>query len=113
MEHQKILNLLNEASDSRFAARKWDIVSYQPNANYDVENEIINNTEILKPNLCDYNDPYILVRGADITIIGHNVTQVAFKDCPPFTKFIIKYDRTTVYHAEDLHLVMHNLFTDV
>ena len=40
MEHQKILNLLNEASDSRFAARKWDIVNYQPNANYDVENEL-------------------------------------------------------------------------
>ena len=30
----------------------------------------------MKFNLCDFNDDYILVR-ADITIIGHQVTQVA------------------------------------
>ena len=45
MEHQKILNVLNEA------------------------NEIIYNTEILRSNLCDYNDAYVLVRG-DITVIA-------------------------------------------
>ena len=27
MEHKKILNLLNEASDSKFVTRKWDIVN--------------------------------------------------------------------------------------
>ena len=36
MEHQKTLNLSNEASDSRFAIRKWNIVNDQSNANYDV-----------------------------------------------------------------------------
>ena len=40
MEHQKILNLLNEASDSKFVTRKWNIVNDHSNANYDVENEI-------------------------------------------------------------------------
>ena len=40
MEHQKILNLLNEASDSKFVTRKWNIVNDQSNANYDAENEI-------------------------------------------------------------------------
>ena len=29
MEHQKILNLLNEANDSKFLRRKWKIVSNQ------------------------------------------------------------------------------------
>ena len=47
--------------------------------NYDLGNEIIFNTEVLKSNLCDYNDAYILVRG-NITIIGHQVIQVAFKN---------------------------------
>ena len=28
----------------------------------DVKNEIIHNTKILKPNICDFNDVYILVR---------------------------------------------------
>ena len=41
MEHQTILNLLNEASDSRFVIRKWNIVDDQSDANYDVGNEII------------------------------------------------------------------------
>ena len=40
-EHQKILNLLNETSDSKFVTRKWNIVNDQSNANDDVGNEII------------------------------------------------------------------------
>ena len=36
MEHQKLLNLSNQASDSKFLARKWNIVNDQSNANYDV-----------------------------------------------------------------------------
>ena len=38
MEHQKILNLLNEANDSKFVTRKWNIVSDNSKANYDVGN---------------------------------------------------------------------------
>ena len=56
MEHQKILNLLNEESNSKFVTRKWNIVNDQSNANYDVGNYIIYNTEVLKSNLCDFND---------------------------------------------------------
>ena len=40
MEHQKILNLLNEANNSKFMIRKWSIVNDQSNANYDVGNEL-------------------------------------------------------------------------
>ena len=40
--------------------------------------EVIYNTEILKSNLCDYNNACILVRG-NVTIIGHHETQIAFK----------------------------------
>ena len=47
------------------------------------------NTEILKSNLCDYNDAYILVRG-DITVVAAPATQVAFKNCAPITKCITK-----------------------
>ena len=46
MEHQEILNLLNEVSDSKFVTRKWNIVNDQSNANYDVGNEIIYNIEV-------------------------------------------------------------------
>ena len=105
MEHQKILTLLNEANNSKFVTRKWHIVNDQLNANYDVGNKIIYNTEILKSFLCDYNDAYTLVRG-NITIIGHQVTQVALKNCAPFTKCIAKIDGIKIEDAEDVDLVM-------
>ena len=56
MRCQKILNLLNEAGDSRFVIRKWNIVNDQSNANYDVGNEIIYSAEVLKSNIFDNND---------------------------------------------------------
>ena len=56
MEHQKILNLLNEASDSKFLTRKWSIVNDNLKANYGIRNEITYKTEVLKSNLCDYNN---------------------------------------------------------
>ena len=101
MEHQKILNLLNETNNSKFLTRKWNIVNDQSNSNYDVGNEIIYNTENLKSNLCDYNDAYILVRW-DITILGHHVTLVVFKNCAPFIECITKIDGTKRDDVEDL-----------
>ena len=81
MEHQKLLNLLNKANDSKFVKRKWNIVNYNSNANYGgygVGNEINYNTEVLKSNICNYNDVYILVSG-DITVTAARETQVVFK----------------------------------
>ena len=56
MEHQKILNLVNDTNNSKFVARKWNTVNDNSNSNYASANEIIYNTEILKSNLCDYSD---------------------------------------------------------
>ena len=67
MERQKLLNLLNKANDSKFVIRKSNIVNDNSKLNYNVGNEIIPNGEVLKYNLCEYNDAYILVKG-DITI---------------------------------------------
>ena len=101
MEHQKILTLLNDANNSKFPTRKWNIVNDNSKANYDAGNEITYNTEDLKSNLCDYKDAYILVRG-DIIVTAAGTTQVVFKNCAPFTKCIIKIDGTTIDYAEDL-----------
>ena len=35
MEHQKILNLLNESIDSKFVTRRSNIVNYQLNRDFD------------------------------------------------------------------------------
>ena len=105
MEHQKVLNLLIVANNSKFVTRKWNIANDNSNANHSVRNEIIYNTELLKSNLCDYNGAYILVSG-DIIVTAAPATQVAFKKCAPFSKCIKKIDGTTIDDAEDLDLVM-------
>ena len=47
MGQQKILNLLNEANDSKFVTRKWNIVNGNSNSNYDATIEITYNMVIL------------------------------------------------------------------
>ena len=66
--------------------------------------------KVLKSNLYDYNDAFILVRG-DISVTASPKTQVSFKNCVPFTKCITKIDGTTVDDAEylDLLMAMYNL----
>ena len=91
MEHQKVLNLLNEANDSQFVTRNGKLSTVVLKANLDKANEITYNTDVLKSNLCDYNDTFILVRG-NMNITGYQVTQVAFKNCESFTKCITKTD---------------------
>ena len=37
----------------------------------------------------------------NISIIGHQVTQVAFKNCAPFAQFITKIDGATIDDADE------------
>ena len=83
---------MNEVNNSKFVTRKWNIVNNQLSANYHVRHEILYNTEVLKSNVCDYNDVDILGK---ITVIGHQATQVAFKNWAPLTKCITKIDGAT------------------
>ena len=105
MEHQKILNLLNEVNNSKFVSRNGNIVDDNSKVNYGLGKKIIYNTEVLKSNLCDYKDAYILLR-SNITVIGHELIEVAFKTCAPFSKRTTKIDGTTTDDAENLDLVM-------
>ena len=95
MKYQKIMNLLNESSDSKFKTRDGNIVNDQSNANYKAGKKIIHSIEVLKSNLCDYNNACILVRG-NIIIEGNIVAQIVFENCAPLFKCITKIDgRTT------------------
>ena len=102
MEAQKIVNLLNDSENesSKFTTRKWYIINDQNNGQNGRGNEngstIKFETKVIKPNLCDYSDAYILVTG-DIKIanIAGN-TNVAFKNRAPFTR--------CVTHINDEHV---------
>ena len=93
--------MLNEASGSKFMSRKWNIVIDQSNRNYDSENLIIFIREVLKSNICDYNDAFIPVRD-NTSIAGNVATRVVFKNCAPFTKCITKIDGMTISETEDI-----------
>ena len=47
-KNQKVLNLLNEAGDSKFVTRKLYIAIDQSNPNYDLGNQIIYSIEVFK-----------------------------------------------------------------
>ena len=51
----------------------------------------------MKSNLCDYNDEV----KCNIFIIGNQATQVAFKNCEPFTKCTAKVDGIIIDDARD------------
>ena len=96
---------MNEANDSKFVTRKWNIVNDQSYVKYGERNEIIYNTEVLKSNLCNYNNAYILVNG-DITVTKAPKTQVSLKNYAPIIKCITKIDETIIDDAEDLDLII-------
>ena len=99
METQKITNLLGNADNEslQLATRKWYVINDQNNTDYGDGDEIGTTikfeTKVVKSNLCDYSDAYILATG-DITATGGNAnTKVAFKNCAPFTKCVNSYKR--------------------
>ena len=69
-EYQKIANLLNDESNkpSKFRTRNWVETNDESRGPY-TGNEIKFKTTMLRSNLYDYADAYILVKGT-ITITG-------------------------------------------
>ena len=108
METQKIVNLLGDANNesSKFATRKWYVINDQNNTDYGEGNEdsttVKFETKVIKSNLCDYSDAYILVTG-NITATGGGANdRVAFKNCAPFTKCITHVNDEHVDNADNL-----------
>ena len=71
MEFQKIINLLDITSDykdlPRYVTKNWIEVYDQSEKNYNVNIEIRFKTSMLRSDLCDFSDAYIVVKG-NITI---------------------------------------------
>ena len=96
MENQKIINLLNkdDIDPKHFATKKWYIINDENNTNYGVNKDTGENnpdtikydTRVLKPNLCDYAEAYILVDGTIRAANAVNATRLVLKHCASFTK---------------------------
>ena len=79
MEAQEIVNLLNGSNNenSNFQQKKWYVMDSESKSNYSHENPIKFLTSSLEPNLCDYSDAHILVKG-NITATPNAATQILF-----------------------------------
>ena len=114
METLKIVNLLNTSDNesSKFAKRKWYIINDQNNGKsgrgHENDSAIKLEAKVIKPNLCDYTDAYILVT-VDIKVAdGAANTNVAFKNCAPFTRCVTHINDEHVQPAENFVHVQFN-----
>ena len=121
MEHDKINNLLlsedNESEKlSKFITRQYIEVSSLSNT-YNENKSIRFKTPMLRSNLCDYSDAYILGKGA-ITVTAPGVNNNAnnkrdkrnrpliLKNNAPFVSCITRINGELIEDADDLDMVM-------
>ena len=113
MEFQKIINFLDTTFDNKkftkFVTKKWIEVYDQSEKNYNPNKEIRIKTSMLRSDLCDYSDAYIIVKGT-ITVTNPNNAKrnkaVTFKNNAPFINCILKLNGVKIDNAEDLDVVM-------
>ena len=137
MEFQKIVNFLDTTSYDndlpRFVTKKWIEVYDQSEKNYNPNKEIRIKTSMLRSDLCDFSDAYIVVKG-NITVTKKTFTaddieapnntaanaaatntandnafgekKLVFKNNAPFINCISKINGVKTDNAEDLDVVM-------
>ena len=113
MEFKKITNFLDTTSDDkdlpRFVTKKQIEIYDQSGGNYNVNKEIRIKTSMLRSDLCDFSDAYIVVKGT-ITVVRPNNAKrnksVAFKNNAPFINCISKINGVKIDNAEDLDVVI-------
>ena len=114
MEYQKITNLLGTKIDEipRFTTKKWVEVHYQSGSaddRYKPNKQIRFKTPMLRSDLCDYSDAYIVVKGT-ITVTNPNndeyEKELTLKNNARLVSCILKINNTLIDNAEDLNVVM-------
>ena len=114
MEYDKINNLLlsedNKSEQlSKFVTREYVRVNSLLDT-YNENKSIGFKTPMLRSNLCDYSDAYILVNGT-ITVAGNNLRDrrnrlLIFKNNAPFVSCITRINGELIEDADDLDTVM-------
>ena len=100
---------------SKCKTRNWVKTNYESRGNYNTSS-IKFRASMIRSNLCDYSDVYILVSGTvKITGEGDSGAEkradkrnegVIFKDCAPFTECISNVNNTQVDLAKYINVVM-------
>ena len=91
---------------SKSATKKWYVIDSQTTeGKYKQGDTIKFETQTIKSILCDYSDAFILVTG-NITVAANNNTDVAFKNCAPFSTCTTKINDIFVDEANHIYIAM-------
>ena len=63
MERHKTFKLLNDSTISKFVTRNWIKVNDRSSSQYSSIKNIKFKTPMLRSDLCDYNDAYVVLKG--------------------------------------------------
>ena len=108
MEIQKIINLLNDSNneESKFTTKKWYVIDSQTaKGKYNQISSIKFETESIESSLYDYSDVFILVTG-NITVTADNNTDVAFKNCAPFSTCKTEINDVFIDEANHIYIAL-------
>ena len=107
MENEKISNLLGDVDNesSKFATRKWYVINDQKTTDYGMKPTDYE-TKVIKSNLCDYSDAYILVTGNITATGGVASTRVAFENIARFIKRITHINDEHIDNVDNLGIIM-------
>ena len=113
MEYQKIMKLLGNISDKvpRFITKKWIEVHDKSGGAYNTNKQKRFKTPMLRSDLCDYSDAYIVVEGVlSVTIEEKDRDEMnrdfILKNSAPFISGILKINGVLIENAEDLDVLM-------
>ena len=124
MKTQKIINLLedNDIKSEKFATKKWYVINdltsgggQSPYGPGDGVQAIKFDTKVIRSNLCDYSDTYILITGHinnKVAPVADAVLRnIAFKKCAPFRECDLSINDEFIKKAQNLDIIspMYNL----
>ena len=92
----------------RFIAKKWVEVHDQFGETYNTNKQIRFKTSMLRSDLCDYSDAFVVKRKIIVTNPDNDAydKKLLFKNNALFISCISKINNTLIDNAEDLDIVM-------
>ena len=105
-----MLDITSDNNDlPRYVTKKWIEVYEKSEKNYNTNKKTRITRPMLRSDLCEFSDTYIVVKG-NITVTNPNNAKrneaIAFKNNAPFINCISKINGIKINNAEDLDVAM-------
>ena len=112
MEHCKISKLLRDSNVSKYVTKKWIQVNDLSGDQYSVNKNLIFKISMLRSDLCDYSDVYVVVQWTICPLIAvpnendNAQKNVVLKKNALCRSCVSKINTTLIDNVEDLDIVM-------